>query len=141
MRELVSNDDARTALAALDRGPATFFRVPIAEELEVDGYVIKPPDFDPSARYPLLVYVYGEPAGQTVRDNWGGGTYLWHLMLSQMGYVVVSLDNRGTPSPRGRHSARRSVSTARARAVETARCRIGAFEEISIKKSQSTTRV
>lgn len=102
VRELVSNDDARTALAALDRGPATFFRVPITEELEVDGYVIKPPDFDPSARYPLLVYVYGEPAGQTVRDNWGGGTYLWHLMLSQMGYVVVSLDNRGTPSPRGR---------------------------------------
>ncbi len=96
------NDDVRAVLDGLDRGEVEFFRVPIDDGLEVDGYVIKPPDFDPSATYPLLVYVYGEPAGQTVRDNWGGGTYLWHLMLSQMGYVVVSLDNRGTPTPRGR---------------------------------------
>ena len=46
--------------------------------------------------------MYGEPASQTVVDSWGGPQYLWHVMLSQMGYVVVSLDNRGTPAPRGR---------------------------------------
>ncbi|MEE8154609.1 MAG: S9 family peptidase [Phycisphaerales bacterium] len=102
VRELVTNDRVRAALVALDRGPADFFRVPIGDDLEVDGYVIKPPGFDPALEYPLLVYVYGEPAGQTVRDQWGGTYYLWHLILSQMGYVVVSLDNRGTPSPRGR---------------------------------------
>ena len=102
VRELVTNDCARAAIAALDRGPSEFFRVSIGDGLEVDGYAIKPPEFDPEQKYPLLVYVYGEPAGQTVRDNWGGRNYLWHLMLSQMGYVVVSLDNRGTPSPRGR---------------------------------------
>ena len=46
--------------------------------------------------------MYGEPATQTVVDAWGGQRYLWHLMLTQQGYVVVSLDNRGTPAPRGR---------------------------------------
>jgi dipeptidyl-peptidase-4 len=63
---------------------------------------MKPPDFDPGRRYPLLVYVYGEPAGTTVRNGWGGSTYLWHLMLTQKGYLVMSFDNRGTPAPRGR---------------------------------------
>ncbi len=63
---------------------------------------MKPPGFDSTKRYPVLFYVYGEPAGQTVLDQWGGGDYLWHLMLTQQGYVVASVDNRGTPSPRGR---------------------------------------
>lgn len=53
-------------------------------------------------KYPLLVYVYGEPAGQTVRDRWGHSTRLWHLMLAQRGFIVMSFDNRGTKSPRGR---------------------------------------
>jgi dipeptidyl-peptidase-4 len=64
--------------------------------------MMKPPDFDPSKKYPVLFYVYGEPAAQTVVDRWGGSTYLWHLMLTQRGYIVASVDNRGTPAPRGR---------------------------------------
>jgi dipeptidyl-peptidase-4 len=63
---------------------------------------MKPPDFDPTRQYPLLFHVYGEPAGQTVNDSWGGSGYLWHLMLTQQGYLVASVDNRGTPAPRGR---------------------------------------
>ena len=50
----------------------------------------------------MLVHVYGEPASTTVNDRWGGRNYLWHLMLTQQGYVVASIDPRGTPSPRGR---------------------------------------
>jgi dipeptidyl-peptidase 4 len=61
-----------------------------------------PPDFDPSRRYPVLFHVYGEPAGQTVTDEFGFTKYLWHLMLTQNGYIVASIDNRGTPAPRGR---------------------------------------
>ena len=53
-------------------------------------------------RYPLLIHVYGEPAGQTVLDRWGGDNHLWHRMLAQNGYIVMSFDNRGTPAPRGR---------------------------------------
>jgi dipeptidyl-peptidase-4 len=68
----------------------------------LDAWCIKPAGFKPNKKYPLLVYVYGEPAGQTVLDRWGGKSFLWHLMLAQRGYVVMSFDNRGTPAPRGR---------------------------------------
>ena len=68
--------------------------------MDMDGYMIKPPDFDPSKQYPVLFYVYGEPAGQTAQDRWPSS--LWHLMLAQKGYLVITMDNRGTPSPRGR---------------------------------------
>ena len=64
--------------------------------------MIKPPHFDSSKRYPVLIYVYGEPAGQTVIDRWGSTRYLWHQMLAQQGYLVMSFDNRGTPAPKGR---------------------------------------
>jgi dipeptidyl-peptidase-4 len=50
----------------------------------------------------VLFYVYGEPAGQTVLDRWEGRYYPWHLLLAQKGYVIMSVDNRGTPAPRGR---------------------------------------
>ena len=79
-----------------------FFRVDIGEGVELDAWCIRPPNFDSSKKYPLIVFVYGEPAGQTVLDQWGGDRSLWHHMLAQQGYVVMSFDNRGTPSPRGR---------------------------------------
>ena len=63
---------------------------------------MKPADLDKKKKYPLMIYVYGEPAGSTVRDSWGGSSYLFHLMLAQRGYVVMSIDNRGTKVPRGR---------------------------------------
>ena len=89
-------------LASLELGDHEFFRVAARDGLELDGYVIRPPRFDPSQRYPVVNYVYGEVAGQTVRDMWGGNRHLWHLLLSQRGFVVASVDNRGTRSPRGR---------------------------------------
>jgi dipeptidyl-peptidase-4 len=73
-----------------------------AGEVKLDGWMMKPPDFNPQKKYPLLFHIYGEPAGSTVRDSWGGRNYLWHLMLTQKGYIVASLDNRGTNVPRGR---------------------------------------
>ena len=63
--------------------------------------MLKPPDLDPSRRYPVIVFVYGEPASQTVVDRWGGGRMLFHRALADAGYVVVSVDNRGTPAPKG----------------------------------------
>jgi len=102
VRGLAGNAALKSKVQALARKPVEFFRLPIGEGVEVDGWRMLPPNFDPGKKYPLLVYVYGEPAGQTVQDSWGGNGYLWHLMLAQQGYIVASFDNRGTPAPRGR---------------------------------------
>ncbi len=102
VRTLAGGAALAAKVDALARTPAEFFTVAAADGVALDGWMIKPPAFDPSKKYPLLVYVYGEPAGQTTVSSWGGGTYLWHLYLAQQGYVVASLDNRGTPAPRGR---------------------------------------
>jgi dipeptidyl-peptidase-4 len=102
VRMLAENKKLKETVSALKRRPTEFFRVDIGDGIELDAWCIKPPDFDPAKRYPVLFHVYGEPAGQTVLDRWGGSTYLWHLMLAQEGYLVMSVDNRGTPAPRGR---------------------------------------
>jgi len=102
VRTIVDNAKLRATVAAIKKRPSEFFRIDIGDGVELDGWCIKPPDFDAKKRYPLLVHVYGEPAGQTVLDQWGVGQYFWHLMLAQQGYIIVSVDNRGTPAPRGR---------------------------------------
>jgi dipeptidyl-peptidase-4 len=102
VRTLVTNERLRSAVARLRRGAATFVKVPAGSGLQLDGWVMKPAGFDSTKRYPVLFHVYGEPASQTALDRWSGNSYLWHLMLTQRGYVVASLDNRGTPAPRGR---------------------------------------
>jgi dipeptidyl-peptidase 4 len=101
-RTLVNDSAQRAAVARVVTRPTEFFRVPVGDGITVDGWMIRPRDFDSTQAYPLLVYVYGEPAGQTTGDAWSGGTGLWHHLLADQGYVVVSFDNRGTPAPRGR---------------------------------------
>jgi dipeptidyl-peptidase-4 len=81
--------------------PVDFFKVNIGGEVLLDGYCIKPYNFNPAKKYPVLFYVYGEPAAQTVLDEWERD-WFWHEMLAQEGYIIISIDNRGTPSPRGR---------------------------------------
>jgi dipeptidyl-peptidase-4 len=102
VRTLVTNAELRQKVAALELPSMEFFTVPIGGGTELDGWLFKPPGFDAELAYPVLVYVYGEPAGQTVLDRWGGTSQLWHMMVAQQGYVVLSIDNRGTPAPRGR---------------------------------------
>jgi dipeptidyl-peptidase-4 len=102
VRTLVDNAGVKARLDALRPTPVTFSRVDIGEGVALDAWSIRPPDFDPAKTYPLLIHVYGEPAGQTVLDRWGGRNALWHRMMAQRGYIVASVDNRGTPAPRGR---------------------------------------
>ncbi len=108
LRTLQENSLLRKNLQLVKRRPTEFFKVDIGGGLALDGWCIKPFDFDSTKKYPLFMYVYGEPAAQTVTDEWHYDTYLWHLMLAQQGYVVCSVDNRGTPAPRGR-SWRKSI--------------------------------
>jgi dipeptidyl-peptidase-4 len=102
VRSLIDNHEVQERLGKLKQTPTEFFKVDIGEGVQLDGWMIKPPDFDSRRRYPVLFYVYGEPWGQTVLDRWGGRDRLWHQMLAQQGYIVMSVDNRGTPAPRGR---------------------------------------
>jgi len=102
--ERVLQDDAvlRAKLKDLIVQPAQYMKIDIGGGTVLDAWMIKPKDFDPSKKYPVLVYVYGEPAGQTVEDRWGGETSLFHRFIANQGYIVVSFDNHGTPAPRGR---------------------------------------
>lgn len=102
IRTLVENKALAEKVNAIKKSPTEFFKVDIGDGVLLDGWVIKPYDFDPSKKYPVLFYVYTEPAAQTVVDRWGGTQNLWYTMLAQKGYVIVSVDNRGTPAPRGR---------------------------------------
>lgn len=101
VRTLTDTSALRTALAPLLTRPVEFFTIDVGGGVSMDGWMIKPSTFDPTRKYPLLVHVYGEPASQTVVDRWQGGTGLFHRALADAGYVVVSMDNRGTPAPKG----------------------------------------
>ena len=76
--------------------PVEFFDFKTSENVELNGYMIKPPNFDKNKKYPVFMYVYGGPGSQTVNDRFGGFNYWWFQMLAQKGYLVVSVDNRGT---------------------------------------------
>ena len=103
-RPLMRNEALKTALQPFfeRRAPTEFFRVPVSAGYEVDGWMIRPRDFDSTRTYPVLVYTYGEPAGQTASNNWLSGAGLWYRTLADQGYLVVTFDNAGTPAPRGR---------------------------------------
>ena len=99
---LEDNAALREKMQDLGLREKEFFKVDIGDVV-LDAWMIKPINFDPQKKYPLLIHVYGEPAGSTVQDNWGTGDNLWHQYLSnQLDYIIVSIDNRGTRVPRGR---------------------------------------
>jgi dipeptidyl-peptidase-4 len=98
---LETNQALIDKLAGLSLGDSEFFQVEVRDDLMLDGYIMRPAEFDAGHKYPLVNFVYGEPAGQTVTDAWGGSRHLFHLLLTQRGFIVASVDNRGTNSPRG----------------------------------------
>ncbi len=100
VRVLEDNQSIKEKIGALKLNSKEFFRVDIGD-VELDAWMIKPPNFDAANKYPVIFYVYGEPAGSTVQDTWGGGD-LWHQYLAGLGYVIISVDNRGTAAPRGK---------------------------------------
>jgi dipeptidyl-peptidase-4 len=99
VRPLVENKSFAEKMNSIEMGQAEFFTVKTEDGVEMDGFMIKPPDFDPAKKYPVLFDLYGEPWGQTATDSWGN---LWHHMLAQQGYIVMTMDNRGTPCLKGR---------------------------------------
>ena len=100
IRVLETNTELKNKVSALKLTEKEFIKIDIGAVV-LDAWMIKPSDFNSEKKYPIVFYVYGEPAGSTVQDAWQGGD-LWHHYLAQQGYVVVSIDNRGTKTPRGR---------------------------------------
>ena len=76
-----------------------YVKVDIGETV-LDAWIQKPADFDPGRKYPVIFYVYGEPASSTVTDSWSNDR--WSHLLCGQGFVVMSVDPRGTNNPRGR---------------------------------------
>jgi dipeptidyl-peptidase-4 len=100
-RVLVDNARLNGTLAELDLGTVEMFQIDVGDAM-LDAWIMYPPDFDPSLEYPLFFFAYSGPFAQTVLDSWDFGNFAWHTMLTQQGYIVASVDNRGTPGPRGR---------------------------------------
>ena len=100
VRTIEDNAQAKAEYKALKLQPKEFVKTR-SGELELDAWMIKPIDFDPAKKYPVIIDVYGEPGSATVQDVWGGGD-LWHQYLANQGYIVVSIENRGARTPRGR---------------------------------------
>ena len=101
-RVLEDNHPLRSKIAQLFEQPTEFFPVDIGGGGTLDGWMIKPKGFNPAKKYPILIYVYGEPAGQTVLDQWADEQGIFHRLITDQGYIVASVDNRGTPAPKGR---------------------------------------
>ena len=101
IRTLVDNQQLRSRVSALQRGATEWFNVEAEDGSKMPGVLMKPADFDSTRKYPLLFFVYGGPGKTEVNDVWGG-YWLWHTMLTQKGYLVAIVDNRGTPAPLGK---------------------------------------
>ncbi|HEX6042489.1 S9 family peptidase, partial [Longimicrobium sp.] len=101
LRTLVDNARMAADVRALGLRAPELLTIPAQDGTPLNAWMIRPADFDPAKKYPVLMYVYGGPGSQTVKDQWGGTRYLWHQLLARRGYVVVSVDNRGTGA-RGR---------------------------------------
>lgn len=96
IKVLEDNEELRERMATFAMAPKEFFQFETADGTLLNGYLLKPADFDESKQYPVLMYVYGGPGSQTVTNSWGGSRDFWHHHLAAEGYIVASIDNRGT---------------------------------------------
>jgi dipeptidyl-peptidase-4 len=90
------NGNRTAELGEYHISPMEFLKVEAHDGMELNAWMIKPPNFDPAKKYPVLVFTYGGPHAQVVTDSWGGSTFLWHQLMAQKGFIVFALDNRGS---------------------------------------------
>ena len=101
VRVINDHADLRAKFKRIVPRPTEFVQIDIGDGVMMDACITKPSDFDETKKYPVLVYVYGEPYLQTVLDRWGAAQTDFHRVIADTGYVVVSIDNRGTACPKG----------------------------------------
>ena len=104
-----ANRPVQTRAKSVVHQPTEFLQLDIGDGVRMDAWMIKPKDFDDTKKYPVFVYVYGEPHAQTVLNEWGTSHSHFLRVIADLGYLVVSIDNRGTPAPKGA-AWRRSIA-------------------------------
>ena len=90
------NENKVAELTAYHLSPVEFFAIKSHDGILLNCSMIKPPNFDPTKKYPVVIFTYGGPQAQVVVNAWTGSTYLWHQLMAQKGYIIFSLDNRGS---------------------------------------------
>ena len=103
-KALTDKESILKNIKKLEEKPTTeFFTITTADNVEMDGWMVKPTNFDPNKKYPVVFYVYSEPARATVKDSYNTSRNSLYIGdMAEDGYIYISLDNRGTPSPKGR---------------------------------------
>ncbi len=96
IRTLQDNIDLKERLKEYNLQQKEFFTIKTQDNFELNAWMIKPPKFDKNKKYPVMFVIYGGPGNNTVLNRWEGANYMWHQLLAQKGYIVVSVDNRGT---------------------------------------------
>lgn len=96
IRVLEDNADLSNKMEEFDLTKKEFFSFTTSEDIELNGWMIKPSDFDPNKQYPVFMFLYGGPGSQQVVNSWGWFNYFWYQHLAQKGYIVACVDNRGT---------------------------------------------
>lgn len=96
VRSLEDNATLKKAQEETATQPIEFFSFNTSDNVELNGWMIKPHDFDPAKKYPVFMTLYGGPGSQKVMDSWNGNDYWWYQSLAQQGYIIACVDNRGT---------------------------------------------
>ncbi len=96
VRMIEDNYALKALMTDYDISPSEHFSFKTSEDIKLNGWMIRPPDFTPGVKYPVFMYVYGGPGSQTAKNSFSGPNYFWFQHLAQQGYIVVSVDNRGT---------------------------------------------
>jgi len=96
VKVLEDNADLRARLTGYTISPKEFTVIKTADGVELNSWIIKPANFDPNKKYPLLMFVYGGPGSQQVLNQYDGANFYWYQILAQKGYIVACIDNRGT---------------------------------------------
>ncbi|WP_025125718.1 S9 family peptidase [Myroides odoratimimus] len=96
VKEILNNKELESKLVDYNLPTKEFIQIPTVNGLQLNAWVMKPKDFDPAKKYPVFMYQYSGPGSQQVADKWLDSNDYWHAMLTQKGYIVVTVDGRGT---------------------------------------------
>ena len=96
IRVLKDNKELSKKISEYAFGDKEFFSFSTSDNVSLNGWIMKPADFDSSKQYPVFMFLYGGPGSQQVLNSWGWNNYIWFQHLTQQGYIVTCIDNRGT---------------------------------------------